>query len=331
VTSVAALGRTRILIDCDPGHDDALAILLAAAHLDLVGITTVFGNQSVDRTTRNALAICRLAQLDVPVAKGASGPLKGEAFDGSDLHGSTGLDGADLPEPDRDPVALDAVSFMAEMINNAGRRLALVAIGPLTNIATLLLGRPEFAAKIASLSIMGGTTGIGNVTPVAENNIFADPEAAAVVLASGIPIHIVGLNVTTTVGASEADIAVLARSGGPIARTFADLLAFYRGRQIEVYGRTIAPFHDPCALLPLIRPELVEYREAHMAVELAGSLTRGMTVCDFRGIAAGGLSHVRRSAPPNVSVAVAANSRAIVDLVVETVIERDRQIAVRGG
>lgn len=324
-TDVAAR-RAPVLIDCDPGHDDALAILLAATHLNLVGITTVFGNQSVERTTRNALAFCRLARLDLPVAKGAAGPLRGAAFDGSDLHGGTGLDGAELPEPDREPVGLDAVAFTAGLLGSAAAPLAVIAVGPLTNIATLLLRHPQASRAIASISIMGGTTGIGNVTAVAENNIFADPEAADIVFRSGIPIHMVGLNVTTTVGAGEDDIAALRQSGGPVARVVADLLAFYRERQIRVYGRTIAPFHDPCAVLPLIRPELIEYREAHVAIELDGRVTRGMTVCDFRGIAASGLSHVRPSAPANTRVAITARSRAVTDLVISTITDWDRRL-----
>lgn len=323
--------RPRVVIDCDPGHDDAMAILLAAAHLDLVGITTVFGNQSVEQTTRNALAICRLARIDVPVARGAAGPLTGAAFDGSDMHGSSGFDGAVLPPPDRSPSELDAADFIAGQLDADTRPLGLVAIGPLTNIAIVLRRRPDAVGKIASISIMGGTTGIGNVTPVTENNIYADPEAAAVVFESGIPIHMVGLNVTTTVGAGEADIEVLRHGGGTIGAVAADLLDFYRQRQIKVYGRTIAPFHDPCAVIALIRPDLIEYRDAHVAVELTGTLTRGMTVCDFRAVSASGLRHVRLSAPNNARVAVSAQGRKIVDLVLNAVAVRDRSIGSSGG
>jgi len=322
-----APGRRRVLIDCDPGHDDALAILLAAAHLNLVGITTVFGNQTVERTTRNALSFCALAGIDAPVACGGAGPLQGAAFSGSDLHGSTGLDGAELPAPARGPVEADAVTFMAGLLAASATPLAILAIGPLTNIATLLRRHPEAAQRIAALSVMGGTTGVGNATPVAENNVFADPEAADIVFRSGLPIHMTGLNVTTTVGADAADIAALRASGGPVARVAADLLAFYRERQMRVYGRRIAPFHDPCAVLPLIRPDLITFRPAHVAIELDGRLTRGMTVCDLRGVTAEGLGHVRRSEPPNAQVAIAAENRAIVDLVAKAVIDCDRRLA----
>lgn len=316
-----------MLVDCDPGHDDALAILLAAAYLDLLGITTVFGNQTVERTTRNALAFCELARIDVPVAQGAAGPLEGAPFSGSDLHGGTGFDGAELPAPTRSPADEDAVAFMMRLLRAAPDPLSIVAIGPLTNVATLLRRDSKAARMIAGIFIMGGTTAIGNVTPVAENNIFADPEAAAIVFASGLPIHMIGLNVTTTVGAGEADIETLRRSRGPVAHVVADLLAFYRQRQMRVYGRTIAPLHDPCAVLSLVSPELIQFRDAHVAIELDGRLTRGMTVCDFRGVDAEGLGHVRRSASPNAKVATAARGRAIVDEVVRTVTDWDQRDA----
>jgi inosine-uridine nucleoside N-ribohydrolase len=315
--------RIPVIVDCDPGHDDAMAILLAAEHLDLVGLTTVFGNQTVENTTRNALALCRLAKLDVPVARGASGPIDGAEFYGSDMHGRSGFDGAVLPDPDRAAIGIDAVAFMKAEIESASSPISLIAIGPLTNVALLIRRHPATATKIRAISVMGGTTAVGNVTPVAENNIFADPEAAAIVFDSGIPLYMAGLNVTTTVGAGEADILLLRAMNGPISTVAAGLLEFYRQRQLAVYGRTIAPFHDPCAVIPFIRPGLIEYRDAHVAVELDGRLTRGMTVCDFRGVSAGGLRHVRTSGAANVRVAIAATARPIIDLVIDAISKRD--------
>jgi len=312
--------RNRFLIDCDPGHDDALAILYACAHLDVVGITTTFGNQSVARTTRNALGICTLADLTVPVAVGASGPLSGTFVDASDLHGRTGLDGAELPPPDRDPIDRSAAEFIIDLSREWSGDLIIIATGPLTNVARALRADETLASRLGGISVMGGSIGSGNITPVAETNTYADPEAAQVVLGSGAPLWLVGLTVTTTVGATAESLARLRATGGPVAGVVAGALDFYLERQQRVYNRDLAPFHDVCAVLPFTDSELIEYRSAHVAVELDGTLTRGMTVADFRAVPDIGLAHVRPSRPPNALVAVSADGAEIVRRVLDTIV-----------
>lgn len=321
--------RRRIWIDCDPGHDDALAIILAHEHLDLIGISTVFGNQSVDKTTINALSISALAGIDVPVVRGAAGPLIGKVIDGSDVHGKTGIDGAELPPPRAVPVEAPLATYLPDLLERNGWSIDLIATGPLTNIANLLTDWPNAGRFIKSISLMGGSTENGNVTPAAELNIYADPEAAKLVFESAIPLIMAGLNVTTTVGADQPDIDMLRQSGGRVAAAVSGMLDFYRRRQIEIYDRHIAPFHDPCAVLAFIRPELFTYRPAHVAVETSGELTRGMTVCDFRMVHSQTVSHIRPSKPANTRVAVACASREIVDFVISTIIETDRRLGER--
>ena len=312
--------KRRFLIDCDPGHDDALAILYACAHLDVVGITTTFGNQSVARTTHNVLGICTLAGLSVPVAAGAPGPLSGMFVDASDLHGRTGLDGAELPPPDRDPIDRSAAEFMIDLSRKWPGELVIIATGPLSNVASALRADAALASRLAGISVMGGSIGSGNMTPVAETNTYADPEAAQVVLGSGVPLWLVGLTVTTTVGATAETLAGLRATGGRVAVVVAGMLDFYLERQQRVYDRNLAPFHDVCAVLPFTDAELIEYRSAHVAVELDGTLTRGMTVADFRGVPDIGLAHVRPSRPSNALVAVSADGPEIVRRVLGTIV-----------
>ena len=304
--------KRRFLIDCDPGHDDALAILYACARLDVVGITTTFSNQSVARTTHNALSLCTLAGLSVPVAAGAPGPLSGPFVDASDLHGSTGLDGAELPPPDRDAIDRSAPEYIVELSRRWPGELVIIVTGPLTNMATALQADMSLASRLAGFSVMGGTIGSGNVTPVAETNTYADPEAARVVLRSGVPLWLVGLTVTTAVGATADTLAALRSTGGRVAGVLADAFDFYLKRQQRVYNRNLAPFHDVCAVLPFTDTELIEYRGAHVDVELDGTLTRGMTVTDFRNVPDIGLAHVRSSHPDNAQVAVSADGPEIV-------------------
>ena len=293
---------TKLILDCDPGHDDAVALLYAACHLDLLGITTVFGNQTLEHTTRNALSLCRLAGLRTPVARGAARPLVAAPIHGGAVHGKTGIDGAELPEPDRAPLDIHAVEFILRTARDNRGELVLVATGALTNVAMALSLEPQLAQWLRGISIMGGTTGIGNVTEVAEFNIYADPEAADIVLRSGVELWLVGLDVTRRVGVSAADIASL-REGGKVARVMADLLDFFLASLTRVHGLTTASLHDPCALVPFIDPALIEYRHVPVSVELASPLTRGMTVCDLRRLGTKALGAIRPSATPNVHLA----------------------------
>jgi len=309
----------KVLIDCDPGHDDAAAILYAAGHLDLVGVTTVFGNQTVEKTTFNALSVVTLLGLDIPVVQGCASPLNGILQHGGDLHGNTGVDGADLPKPDREPLAGHAVDFIVEMAERHRSELVLCTIGPLTNAAMALRKEPRLAGWLKGISVMGGTTRIGNTTAVAEFNIWCDPEAADIVFRSGAPLWMVGLNVTRQVGITEDDIAQL-MNGGRVARIFGDLFAFFRERLRKVHGLSTASLHDPCALVPLIAADLITYRRCPVEIELGRGPTRGMTVCDMRQLTREKLENIRGMDVANCKVALDVQARALVDHIIGTIL-----------
>ena len=283
--------RLRVVLDCDPGHDDALAIVLACAHMDLLGVTTVGGNVGLDRTTKNALQVLDLiGRSDVAVHAGAHHPLVNELREATNIHGQSGLAGVELPPPSRPPTSDDAVGFLVRTINheyaqgaNAGRGVWLIVTGPMTNVALAFERDGDIAAKVAGVSFMGGSTHVGNWSSTSEFNIWADPEAADIVVRSGAPLVMAGLNVSHQFQATPERIAVLRQTGGTNARLFADLLDEfsdrYRARQFDVVG---APMHDPLAVLALTHPELFVAYDARLDIEVAGVHTRGMTVVDQR-------------------------------------------------
>jgi purine nucleosidase/pyrimidine-specific ribonucleoside hydrolase len=281
---------TRLLLDCDPGHDDAIAILVAAgdARADLRAITTVAGNAELSKTTLNARRVATLAGLrDVPIAAGAAGPRRGELLTALHVHGQSGLDGAALPEP---AVALDprpAVDLLVE--RGPG---TLVATGPLTNVAALLEHAPE---AVGELVWMGGSTGRGNTRPLAEFNALVDPEAAALVFARGVPLTMVGLNLTHQALATPDVLARIGALGTPVAEAVLGWLGFFAGTYRDVYGFAGPPVHDACALALALDPALVRCVDAFVAVETEGRLTRGATVVDLHG---------RLGEPPNARVAM---------------------------
>ena len=293
---------TPILLDCDPGHDDAIALLLALAspELELVGVTTVAGNQTVEKTTANAIRVLELVGADVPVAAGAGRPLVRDPYVAAYVHGETGLDGPDLPPARRAPVEQHAVDFLAERIDGT----TLVATGPLTNVA-LLLAREQAGPE--RIVLMGGAIAEGNVTPAAEFNIWADPEAAKRVFASGLDVTMVGLDVThrALVGTEHKERL---RAAGRVGRTVAELLDFYDRFHREVYGFDGSPIHDAVALAYAFRPDLLETRELNVEVDCESDLCRGRTVVDVW----------RRSGrEANAKVAVGIDSTAFVEVLVE--------------
>ena len=294
----------RILIDCDPGHDDAIALLLALAspEVELAGVTTVAGNQTVEKTTANALRVLELAgRRDVPVAAGAPRPLVRDPFVAAYVHGETGLDGPDLPPPQGAPVAGHAVDFLAERVTGA----TLVATGPLTNVALLLAARPE--ARPERLVLMGGAIAEGNVTPAAEFNIWADPEAAARVFANGLDVTMVGLDVTHRALLTAAHAERL-RGVGRVGRTVAELLDFYGVFHRNVYGFDGSPVHDAVAVADTIRPELLRVERLNVEIDCESSLCRGRTVVDLWR---------RTDRAPNANVAVEIDSEAFLGLLLE--------------
>jgi len=298
------------VLDCDPGHDDAVAMALAGRHTHLLGVTTVNGNVGLDATTRNALITAQILELDVAVHAGADRPLLAERTDAHELHGKTGLDGPVLPPLTRAVGPGHGVQFLIDTIR-ANTGLWLLATGPLTNVALALRLAPELPEHLAGISLMGGSAGVGNMTPVAEFNAWCDPEAAAIVFGSGVRIVMCGLELTHTVRADEGRIAAL-RHVDTTASTFVcDLLDFYRRGYAEAANDPLgAALHDPCAVLAITHPHLFSFAQRRVHVELSGSATRGMTVVDARSFATPG--------PHPVSVAVEADADGIFAVLAET-------------
>jgi len=249
-----------MILDCDPGHDDAIAILLAGHHpeVDLLAITTVSGNQSVDKTTHNALKVCSLANLrTVPIARGMDRPLVRPAKHAPNIHGESGLDGPSIPEPDIEPVPQHAVDFLIDLLLNSDGDITLVPTGPLTNIATAIRREPAILPKIKAVSLMGGAIGLGNTTPAAEFNIYADPEAAAIVFGCGRPITMCPLEVTHQALATEEVMGRLRAVNRPVATFVADLFAFFGHTYRINYGFPAPPVHDPCAVAAVVDPSII--------------------------------------------------------------------------
>ncbi|OMD19454.1 nucleoside hydrolase [Paenibacillus odorifer] len=309
---------TPIIIDCDPGHDDAIAILLAIANsekLDLRGITTVGGNQILDKITENALKVISFVNADIPVAKGAAGPLFGKLVTGEEAHGESGMDGPLLPPSKFRPVEQGAVEFMLNIIRSSEEKITLVPMAPLTNIALLITAYPEIIDRIEKISLMGGGISYGNVTSTAEFNIYVDPEAARIVFESGIPITMSGLDVTDKAAIFEDEILAL-KERGPVSTMVGELLDFY-----SIYGKKMgyvgSALHDPCAVAWLLHPELFESEHLYVTVETEGKLTRGMTVADRRK---------KTDRPANVQVLVGVDREAFMKLIFDSLEKLDQEL-----
>lgn len=275
----AAVGPRPIILDCDPGHDDALAILLALARpeLRLLGITTVGGNATLENTTRNALSVLALlGRTDVPVAAGAAAPLSRDLETAAHVHGSSGLEGADLPAPQTSITDEGAVAFIARTVSESEEPITLVPTGPLTNIARFRRRYPELFARVDEIVLMGGSLGEGNVTPFAEFNIWVDPEAASEVLSGGRPVSMMGLDVTHQALFSLDDTDRLERLGTRTAVAFAGLLRFFARFHREKYGWDGAPIHDAVAVAHLLRDGLVTTQRHSINVSTSDD-TRGQT------------------------------------------------------
>ena len=289
--------RQPIVLDCDPGHDDALAILLAAAapSLHLVAITTVAGNQSLDKTALNARRICSVAGIrEVPVAAGCDAPLVGRRIASPEIHGESGLDGPAFGEP---TVPLDP-RHAVDVILDAARTydgLVLVATGPLTNVATALARDPGLAQRLQRVVLMGGAIGLGNATPAAEFNIGADAEAARAVFESGVPITMVPLETTHRALATPAVMDRIAALDFPLAHLCVDLLKFFAQTYLRVFGFAAPAVLDPCAVAWLIDPSIVPTRHMRVDIETKAEFSYGRTICDV---------HAVTGRSPNVDVGV---------------------------
>lgn len=297
------------IIDCDPGHDDVMAILLGAGTLDIKGITTVFGNAPLPLTTKNARYLVEVADLrHISIAAGYDRPLLKEnnaADDGAGAHGKTGLDGPVLHEPTVPILDEHAVDFIYRTAKETPN-FHLIPVGPLTNIGALIRRYPDVVDHITAISLMGGSTTVGNVTPVAEFNIWADAEAAQIVFTSGIPLKMVGLNVTRQVAALPKYRQAIRDMGSRTAVAVADMLDFYSERLKILYGLPGGSMHDPLAVAALIDPDILIFEPMHVAIETVGSHTYGMTVCDYRGRRTD--SGEPRGELPNAEVAVGVDA-----------------------
>jgi inosine-uridine nucleoside N-ribohydrolase len=296
-----------VILDVDPGHDDAVAIMMACGSpgLDLLAVTTVAGNATLPKTTRNALRVLSLiGRTDVPVAAGASGPLERELRTAEDIHGESGMDGPEIPEATFEPDERGAVELLADTLRDASEPVALIPVGPLTNIAALLRRHPDLKGKISRVSLMGGSMGLGNTTPAAEFNIYVDPEAAREVFESGLQITMSGLDVTHQAGAGRAERDRL-RDIGDVGEVVAGFLDFFAGTYERAFGFDAPPLHDPVAVAAVLKPGLLETRAMRVDVECESDLTRGETVCDFHGVT---------GKPPNAEVGVGLDREAFFDL-----------------
>ena len=298
-----------IVVDCDPGHDDAIAILLALAspEVDVRGVTTVAGNQTLEKTTRNALKVLELAgRGDIPVAAGADRPLRRELRTAAHVHGETGLDGPDLPEPATAPVSAHAADFLAVLLEPG---VVLVPTGPLTNVALLFQRHPEVKERLQRIVWMGGAMGEGNVTPAAEFNAFVDPEAAAVVFASGVEVTMIGLDITHKALFTRAHADRL-RDTGKAGRAVAELSDFFQRFHENRYGFDGSPIHDALAVAEVIDPALVTALECNVEIETASQFCDGRTVVDRW--------HVT-DRPRNARVGVGVDAERFLALLVERI------------
>ena len=298
-----------VILDGDPGHDDAIAWVLAAASplLDIKAVTSVCGNQTIQKTTYNAGRIMTLVGLDVPLAMGRIKPLVADAIIAPTVHGNSGLDGPVLPEPKNKPVDKDACTLMAEVLEASEEPVVLIPTGPLTNIATLLLLYPQLKPKIKHIYLMGGGIEFGNWTPAAEFNILVDPEAADVVFKSGVPITMAGLDVTEQALVFPEDFERIRAVGNPVAKVVAEWLDFFYGFHRSI-GYPGAPVHDAVAVAALIKPEIMTMVEMYVAIETTGDYCRGATVGDRFGVL---------GQPANARVIMGIDRKAFVDLLAE--------------
>jgi len=276
----------KIIIDTDPGQDDAVAILLALAspELEVMGLTVVAGNVPLDLTQKNARVICELAgRSDIKIFAGCDRPLKRKLITAEHVHGKTGLDGIALPEPTMPLQSQHAVDFIIETLRReAPGSVTLCPLGPLTNIASAFQKAPDIVARVAEIVLMGGAYfEVGNITPAAEFNIYVDPEAAAVVFASGAPIVVMPLDVTHKALTSREWVEGMRLIGTDIGRAVASWTDFFERFDVAKYGSQGAPLHDPCVIAYLVKPSLFEGKHVNVEIETEGRLTAGMTVADW--------------------------------------------------
>jgi len=305
------LSRKKIILDCDPGLDDAIAILLAAYHpqIDLLGITTVAGNVGVDKTTTNALKICEFAGINqVPVAQGADRPLIRKPVYAEYVHGESGIGGVNLPSPEKQVIDEHAVDFIIRTIMESDGDITLVPTGPLTNVALAIRKEPRIVDKIPEIVLMGGGT-FGNISPSAEFNFYADAEAAKIVFDSGARITMIGLDLTHQAIATEAVKERFASKNNKLSDFVSELLLYYEGNYKKL-GLAGAAVHDPCCVAYCIDSSLFKTEQLRVDIETASDLTYGMSVIDRHGVT---------GKQPNANVALHLDQDAFWSLLIDTI------------
>ena len=300
--------KRNIIIDCDPSHDDVMAVLLALANqdrLNILGVTTVAGNQTLEKVTNNIRKLYTYLGISTPIASGAAKPIIRELITAGEVHGKSGLDGWDFPEPSIELDSTNAITFMYEKIIEAEGKVTLVPMGPLTNIGLLIATFPEVKEKIDLISLMGGSIYAGNVTPYAEFNIYVDPEAAKIVFDSGIPIVMSGLEVTHKAAITEEEIEFLKQTDGKVTKMCGELLYSYT-RYHHSEGYTSYPLHDVCSVMYLLHPDIFEYKDLQVEIDTSNGIHRGRTAADNRQWA--------KYERPNTRVLIDVNREKFIDI-----------------
>ena len=289
--------KEKIILDCDPGHDDAVAIMLAAINpkIELLGITVVAGNQKLEKTVNNALKVCNHLNLDVPVYSGMSRPMIREQLIADDIHGETGLDGPKFEELKIKAEDKHAVNFIIDTLMNSDEKVTLVPTGPLTNIGMAIRFEPRIIEKINRIVLMGGSYQLGNMTPAAEFNILADPDAAHIVFSSGVKVVMMGLDLTRQASATKEVVEKIKSLNNKASKLFVDLMEFFAASQKNVFGWSAPPVHDPTTIAYIIDPECIEVKPMFCEIELWRERSYGRTLCYYFGIL---------KKEPNVDVAV---------------------------
>lgn len=304
------MDRTKIILDCDPGHDDAVAIMLAARSpkIELLGITVVAGNQTLEKTLRNALNVVQWLDVDVPVYGGCGRPIVREKTIAGDIHGKTGLDGPVFPPLERQAGPEHAVNYLIRRLLNSDGEITVVTTGPMTNLAMAMRMEPKIVEKIRRIVLMGGAYTNGNVTPAAEFNIFADPEAAHICFTAGRPITMIGLDVTRKVLCYPEIVQRMEKVGNRASALFVQLMGHFCKTQKEVFGWDGGPLHDPVTIASLIDPELVVTKPMNAQIDIRSEQSYGRTNCDFFSY---------RKLPPTADVAVDINPDRFWDIIEE--------------
>ncbi|GAB4235826.1 MAG: nucleoside hydrolase [Elainellaceae cyanobacterium] len=300
-----------IIIDCDPGVDDAIALLLALAspELDILAITTVAGNVPLSLTQTNARKVCELAgRADMRVYAGCPRPMMRSLTTAEEVHGKTGLDGTELPEPTMPLQPQHAVDFLIETLLNATTPITLAVLGPLTNLAIALIKEPRIQPQIQQVVIMGGAITHGNITPSAEFNFYVDPHAAHVVFSSGLNPVLISLDVTHQVLTTTERLRQIQAIQSPVSQAAFEVLSFYGRHDIEQFNLPGSPLHDPCVIAYLLQPELFTSQERYVTIETCSELTLGQTIVDWWQLT----DHA-----PNTTVVQSANAEGFYTLLVD--------------